>query len=55
LTTEIRVPAGAVYYSVRHRVQTGSEAHPTSSPMDTGSYFPGGKVAVPSWWPISFF
>jgi hypothetical protein len=26
-------------------VQTGSEVHPTSSPMGTGGSFPGGKAA----------
>jgi hypothetical protein len=33
--------------SLRHRVQTGSGAHPASHPMGTRDYFPGGKAAGP--------
>jgi len=40
-----RIPAGAGSFSLRHRVQTGSGACPTSYPMDTGGSFPGGKAA----------
>jgi hypothetical protein len=36
----VRVPAGAIHY----RVQTGSEAHPASYPVDTRDSFPGGKI-----------
>jgi hypothetical protein len=41
----VRIPAGAVNFSLRHRVQIGSGAHPTSYSMDTGSPFSGGKAA----------
>jgi hypothetical protein len=41
----IRVPAGAGNFSLRHRVQTDSGAHPVSHPMGTGGSFPGGKAA----------
>jgi hypothetical protein len=41
----VQFPAGAGNFSLRRRVQTGSEAHPASYPMDTGGYFPGGKAA----------
>jgi hypothetical protein len=36
---------GGVNFSVRHRVQTGSEAHSSSYPMGNGGTFPGGKAA----------
>jgi hypothetical protein len=32
-------------FSLLQIVQTGSEVHPTSSPMGTGGSFPGGKAA----------
>jgi hypothetical protein len=32
-------------FSLLHRVQTGSGAHPASYPMGTRSYFPGDEVA----------
>jgi hypothetical protein len=38
-------PAGAGNFSLRHRVQTGSGAHPGSYPMGTGGSSPGGKAA----------
>jgi hypothetical protein len=41
----VRFPAGAGNFSLRHRVQTGSGAHPTSYRMGTGGSFPGGKAA----------
>jgi hypothetical protein len=40
-----RFPAGAVTFSLHHRVQNGSGAHPASYSMDTKGYFPGGKAA----------
>jgi hypothetical protein len=40
----VLVPVGSVF-SLLHIVQTGSGAHPTSYPMGTGGYFPGGKAA----------
>jgi hypothetical protein len=41
----VRLPAGAGNFSLRHRVQNGSGAHPASYPMGTGGSFPGGKAA----------
>jgi hypothetical protein len=41
----VRFPAGEGNFSLRHRVQTGSGAHPASYPMGTGGSFPGGKAA----------
>jgi hypothetical protein len=38
---EIRSPAGAKDFSSNLCVQTGSEAHPASCTMGTGSPFPG--------------
>jgi hypothetical protein len=42
----VRVPAGAGNFSLHHRIQTGSGAHPASYPMGTRGCFPGGKAAV---------
>jgi hypothetical protein len=36
---------GAGNFSLHHRVQNGSGAHPASYPMGTRSSFPGGKAA----------
>jgi len=41
----VRVPARAGDFSLHHRVQTGSEAHPASYPMGTRGSFLGDKVA----------
>jgi hypothetical protein len=41
---EVRSPAGAKDFSRSLCVQTGSEAHPASCTMGTGSPFPGGKA-----------
>jgi hypothetical protein len=38
-------PAGAGNFSLHHRVQNGSGAHPTSYPMRTSGFFPGSKAA----------
>jgi hypothetical protein len=43
--SRVRFPAGAGDFSLRHRVQNGSGAHPTSYPMGTRGSFPGGKSA----------
>jgi hypothetical protein len=40
----VRFPAGAKDFSSSLCVQTGSGAHPASSPMGTGGLFPGGKA-----------
>jgi hypothetical protein len=45
LNVGIRIPAEAKNFSLRHRVQTGSGAHPASYPMGTGGSFPAGKAA----------
>jgi hypothetical protein len=39
-----RFPAGAGNFSLDHRVQNGSGAHPTSYPMGTRGSFPGCKA-----------
>jgi hypothetical protein len=38
-------PAGAGNFSLHHRVQDGSGAHPASYPMGNKGSFPGGKAA----------
>jgi hypothetical protein len=42
--SRVRFPAGAGNFSLRHRVQNGSGAHPASYPRGTGGSFPGGKA-----------
>jgi hypothetical protein len=49
----VRVPAGAGNFSLHHRVQTGSGAHPASYPMDTRGCFSGGNVAGAWSWPLT--
>jgi hypothetical protein len=39
----VRFPAGAGNFSLHHRVQTGSGAHPASYPVGTSGSFPGVK------------
>jgi hypothetical protein len=43
--SRIRFPAVAGNFSLHHRVQNGSEAHPASYPMGSGGSFRGGKTA----------
>jgi hypothetical protein len=43
--SRVRFPAGAGNFSLHHRVQNGSGAHPSSYPMGTGGSFPGDKAA----------
>jgi hypothetical protein len=43
--SRVRFPAGAGNFSLHHRVQNGSGAHPVSYPMDTRGSFAGGKAA----------
>jgi hypothetical protein len=43
---KVRILEGAGNFSLHHRVQNGSGAHPASYPMDTEGSFLGGKVAV---------
>jgi hypothetical protein len=41
----VRLPTGAENFSLSHRVQDDSGAHPASYPMSTRGSFPGGKAA----------
>jgi hypothetical protein len=43
--SRVRFLAGAGNFSLHHRVQDGSGAHPAPYPMGTGGSFPGGKAA----------
>jgi hypothetical protein len=43
--SRFRFPAGTGNFSLHHRVQNGSGAHPASYPMGTRGSFPRGKVA----------
>jgi hypothetical protein len=43
--SRVRFPARAGNFSLHHRFQNGSGAHPASYPMGTGVSFLGGKVA----------
>jgi hypothetical protein len=44
--SRIRFPVGAGNFSLHHRVQNGSGAHPASYPIGTRDFFPGSKAAV---------
>jgi hypothetical protein len=48
--SDVRVPTRAGNFSPHHRVQTGSEAHPTG----IRGPFPGGKAARAWSWPLNF-
>jgi hypothetical protein len=43
--SSVRFPAGAGNFSLHHRFQNGSGAHPVSYPMGTRGSFPGSKAA----------
>jgi hypothetical protein len=43
--SRVRFPAWAGNFSLHHRVQNGSGAHPASYPTGTRRSFPGGKAA----------
>jgi hypothetical protein len=43
--SRVRFAAEAENFSLHHRVQNGSGAHPASYPMGTRGFFPGGKAA----------
>jgi hypothetical protein len=43
--SRVRFPVRAGNFSLHHRVQNGSTAHPASYPMGTSSSSPGGKAA----------
>jgi hypothetical protein len=51
--SRVRFPAGAGDFSLHHRVQNGSGAHPASYPMGTRGSFPGGKAAGAWSWPLT--
>jgi hypothetical protein len=42
--SRVRFAAGAGNFSLHHRVQNSSGAHPASYPMGTRDSFPGGKA-----------
>jgi hypothetical protein len=44
--SRVRFSAGAGNFSLHHRVQNGSGAHPAYYPMGTRGSFPGGKAAA---------
>jgi hypothetical protein len=43
--SRVRFPEGVGNFSLHHRIQNVSGAHPTSYPIGTRVFFPGGKVA----------
>jgi hypothetical protein len=43
--SRVLFPAGTENFSLHHRVQNGSGAHPASYPMVTRGCFSGGKAA----------
>jgi hypothetical protein len=45
LDSRVRFPAEAGNFSLHHRVQNGSRAHPASYPMGSRGSFLGGKAA----------
>jgi hypothetical protein len=45
ILAKVTFPAEADIFSLRHCIQTGSGAHPTSYTVGTGDYFPGKEVA----------
>jgi hypothetical protein len=51
--SRVQVPAGVWYFSLHHRVQTGSGVHPTSYPMGTRGSFPEDKAAGVWSWPLT--
>jgi hypothetical protein len=51
--SRVRFPTGAGNFSLHHRVQNGSGAHPASYPRGTRGSFPGGKAAGAWSWPFT--
>jgi hypothetical protein len=51
--SRVRFSAGAENFSLHHRVQNVSGAHPASYPMGTRGSFPGGKAAGAWSWPLT--
>jgi hypothetical protein len=52
--SRVRFPAWAGNFSLHHRVQNGSGAHPASYAMGTRGSFLGGKAAGAWSWPLTF-
>jgi hypothetical protein len=51
--SRVRFPAGAGNFSLHHRVQNGSGAHPASYSRGTSGSFLGGKGAEAWSWPLT--
>jgi hypothetical protein len=51
--SRVRFPARTGNFSLHHRVQNSSGAHPASYLMDTRVSFPGGKAAEAWSWPLT--
>jgi hypothetical protein len=51
--SRVRFPERAGNFSLHHRVQTGSGAHPASYPMGNRGSFPGSKAAGAWSWPLT--
>jgi hypothetical protein len=51
--SRVRFPAGTGNFSLHHRVQNGSGAHPASYPTGTRVSFPGSKAAGAWSWPLT--
>jgi hypothetical protein len=51
--SRVRFPAGAGNFSLHHRVQNGSGAHPASYPMGTRGSLPGAKAGGAWNWPLT--
>jgi hypothetical protein len=43
--SRVPFPVGTCNFSLHHRIQNGSGAHPASYPMGTRGSFPGSKAA----------
>jgi hypothetical protein len=53
IVPRVRLPAGAGNFSLHHRVQNSSGAHPASYPVGTRDSFPGGEAAEAWNWPLT--
>jgi hypothetical protein len=51
--SRVQFPTGAGNFSLHHRVQNGSGAHPASYPLGTRGSFPGGKSSGAWSWPLT--
>jgi hypothetical protein len=51
--SRVRFLVGAGNFSLHHRVQNDSGAHPASYPMGTMGSFPRGKAAKAWSWPLT--